>query len=145
MAMKTARPDDDDRVDEAADGGDQAADETSEPIHHALEQPVDERLERAGDVDRDALLVEPRLDLVEDRRWVRGDRGNAAARLTSDSAIDVSTFTTTIAPITMIGTSTATTATGRGRRVRRRWSQSAAGDMRNASNQAKKKIRMIRR
>jgi hypothetical protein len=45
-------------------------------------------------------------------------------------------------PTRMTGTITATTAIDRGIRVSRRCSQSATGEMRNASNHARKKIRM---
>ena len=71
--------------------------------------------------------------------------GNAAAISTNESTSETRTFTITRAHTRMTGTMTATTATGRGRRVSRRWSQSATGETRNASSQAKKKMRMIRK
>ena len=49
------------------------------------------------------------------------------------------------APIRMTGTITAITAIGRGSRVKRRWRKSATGEMRNASSQAKKKMRISRK
>lgn len=102
-------------------------------------------MERSRDVDRDDLSVEPRLDVVHEGDWFAARPGRAAASCANESTSEARIRTITNAPIRMTGTIIAITAIARGIRVRRRWRKSATGEMRNASSQAKKKMRISRK
>ena len=112
-------------------------------------EPLNRSVAIAGTWPRDrrgCRAVQPRLDVGEDRRRVpRSGRAVPPRAARANRRAATMTRTRIRAPIRITGTITAMTATGRGRRVRRRWSQSATGETRKASSHAKKKIRMRRK
>jgi hypothetical protein len=70
---------DDDRVDGSPDCGRRATRRGDDEVEHASEHLAQGRMERSGDVDRDALSVEPRLDVVHEGDWFAARPGRAAA------------------------------------------------------------------
>ena len=137
--------DHDDRVDERPERGHEPAEQPDHRVGEAREEVPDDRVEGPHDID--AMPRASNQDWMSARidGGLAARPGNAAAISMNESTSEMRTFTITRALTRMTGTMTAMTATGRGRRVSRRWSQSATGETRNASSQAKKKMRMSRK
>jgi hypothetical protein len=72
---------DDDRVDEGSDRRQGTTQSRNREVGHALEDLAQSRMERSGDVDRDTLPVEPRLDVVQERRRARREVGQRSREL----------------------------------------------------------------
>ena len=145
IAMKIARLGTMIEFDEGSDRRQRTAQGRDREIGHALEDLAQCCMERSGDVDRDPLPVEPRLDVVQERRRARreiGQRGRELRERVDQRGDDPHDHQCADEddrddhgyhrdPL--------------GSRVKRRWRKSATGEMRNASSQAKKKMRISRK